>query len=359
MPDYRLHRPETLRALVSTLVAKAGWSTEDAAETADHLVLANLSGHDSHGVGMLPLYFQSLADGNLSPHAKPETRLDAAPFLIVDGHIALGQPTARYAIGRAIPMAQAGGVAIVNLLDAHHIGRIGHYAEIAAEAGLISLFWVNVAGRPPIVAPHAAKEARFGTNPHAIGIPVPGGDPIILDFATSRMAHGKARVAFNKGVPVPEGYIIDGEGNPTTEPRHVFLHGVGQNEALGALLPFGDHKGAGLALIAELLSAGLVGAARIDQKPAKSWIINSLFGILIDPARLEPDAALRKDRIESYLAFVRAAKPQDETNPVLTPGEKERATRSARARDGIPLDDETWSQIVAAAKRYGVDAEGF
>ena len=96
-------------------------------------------------------------------------------------------------------MAQTGGVAIVNLLDSHHIGRIGHYAEVAAEAGLISFFWVNVAGRPPIVAPYAAKEARFGTNPHAIGIPVPGGDPLILDFATSRMAHGKARVALNKG----------------------------------------------------------------------------------------------------------------------------------------------------------------
>lgn len=356
---YRTHRPEALRALVRDMVTKAGWTAGEASETADHLVLANLSGHDSHGVGMLPLYFNSLADGNLKPTSLPLTRLDAAPFLIIDAQISLGQPTARNAVARAIPMAQSGGVAILNLLDAHHIGRIGHYAEIAAQAGLVSFFWVNVAGRPPIVAPFAAKEARFGTNPHAIGIPVPGGDPIILDFATSRMAHGKARVALNKGVAVPEGYIIDGEGRPTTEPRHVFLHAIGGNETLGALLPFGDHKGAGLSLIAELLSAGLMGAARIDQKPAKSWIINSLFGILIDPARLEPDEALRKERIESYLAFVRAAKPQDEANPVLTPGEKERATRIARQKDGIPLDDETWSQIAAAAKRFGIDAESY
>lgn len=358
MPD-RLHRPEALRALVNAMVVAAGWTPEQARETADHLVLANLSGHDSHGVGMLPLYFQSLADGNLKPGSGPTDRLNAAPFLIVDANVALGQPVARNALERAIPMAKTGGVAILNLLDAHHVGRIGHYAELAAEAGLISLFWVNVAGRPPIVAPHAAREARFGTNPHAIGIPLPGGDPVILDFATSRMAHGKARVAFNRGVPVPEGYIIDSQGRPTTEPRHVFLHGVGADEGLGALLPFGDHKGAGLALIAELLSAGLMGAARIDQKPAKSWIINSLFGVLIDPARLEPDEALRKESIESYLAFVRAAKPQDAASPVLTPGEKERATRLARGRDGIPLDAETWSQIVAAAKRHGVDAESY
>jgi uncharacterized oxidoreductase len=102
-----------------------------------------------------------------------------------------------------------------------------------------------------------------------------------------------------------------------------------------------------------------MGAARIDEKPHKSWIINSLFGVLIDPVRLEPNEALRKSRIESYLAFVRAAKPQDEANPVLAPGDKERATRIERQRDGIPLDDETWSQIKAAAARFGIDAEAF
>jgi uncharacterized oxidoreductase len=340
------------------MVTKAGWTDAEAQETADHLVLANLSGHDSHGVGMIPLYFQSLADGNLKPQSRPQARLDAAPFLIVDAQVALGQPAARNAVEQAGAMAKAGGVAILNLLDSHHIGRIGHYAEVAAEAGLISLFWVNVAGRAPIVAPFAAKEARFGTNPHAIGIPVPESDPIILDFATSRMAHGKARVALNKGVPVPPGYIIDGEGRPTTDPKHVFQHAI-PDLPLGALLPFGDHKGAGLSLIAELLSAGLMGAARIDEKPQKSWIINSLFGVLIDPNRLEPDASLRKSRIESYLAFVRAAKPQDEANPVLAPGDKERATRIERAKAGIPLDDETWSQIGAAAKRFGIDAESY
>jgi uncharacterized oxidoreductase len=353
MPRTRFAR------LPYAMIEAAGWSEAEAAETADHLVLANLSGHDSHGVGMLPVYFQSLADGNLSSASRPQARLDAAPFLIIDAGVALGQPAARNAVEQAATMAKTGGVAILNLLDAHHIGRIGHYAEIAAQVGLISLFWVNVAGRAPMVAPFAAREARFGTNPHAIGIPVPGSDPIVLDFATSRMAQGKARVAFNRGLAVPEGFIIDGQGRPTTEPRHLFQHGLGEHEALGALLPFGDHKGAGLSLIAELLSAGIVGASRIDQKPAKSWIINSLFGILIDPARLEPSEALRKARIESYLAFVRAAKPQDEADPVLAPGDKERATRIARGQDGIPLDDQTWGQIKAAAVPFGIEAERY
>lgn len=354
--SHKLHRPEALRSLIRDMVTKAGWSEPEAQETADHLVLANLSGHDSHGVGMIPLYFQSLADGNLKPESKGAARVESAPFLIVDGNIALGQPNARNAVDRAAAMASQNGVAIVNLLDSHHIGRIGHYAEVAAAAGLISFFWVNVAGRPPIVAPFAAREARFGTNPHAIGIPVPGGEPLILDFATSRMAHGKARVALNKGEQVPPGYIIDGEGRPTTDPAHVF---ASPDHPLGALLPFGDHKGAGLSLIAELLSAGLMGAARIDQKPQKSWIINSLFGVLIDPARLEPDADLRRSRIDSYLAFVRAARPQDPANPVLAPGDKERRVRIERGAAGIPLDDETWSQIKAAAARHGIDADSY
>jgi uncharacterized oxidoreductase len=348
--------PDRLRRFVAAILSASGSNDYETSIVADHLVEANLKGHDSHGVGMIPLYFQSLADGNLKPESKGTTRVEAAPFLIVDGNVGLGQPNARNAVDRAATMAGQGGVAIVNLLDSHHIGRIGHYAEVAAAAGLISFFWVNVAGRPPIVAPFAAKEARFGTNPHAIGVPVPGGEPLILDFATSRMAHGKARVALNKGEQVPPGYIIDGEGRPTTDPAHVF---ASPDHPLGALLPFGDHKGAGLSLIAELLSAGLMGAARIDQKPQKSWIINSLFGVLIDPARLEPDAELRKSRIESYLAFVRAAKPQDPASPVLAPGDKERKVRIERAAAGIPLDDETWSQIAAAARQHGIDAESY
>jgi uncharacterized oxidoreductase len=356
MTSYRLHRPDALRALTRAMITAAGWSEDEAKETAEHLVLANLSGHDSHGVGMLPLYFNSLADGNLKPQSKLSIRSEAGPFLIADGNVALGQPTARKAVDRAVEIAQVGGVAVLNLLDAHHIGRIGHYSEVAAAAGLISVFWVNVAGRPPIVAPFAAKQARFGTNPISIGLPVPGGEPLILDFATSRMAHGKARVALNKGEQVAPGYIIDGEGRPTTDPAHVF---ASPDHPLGALLPFGDHKGAGLSLIAELLSAGLMGAARIDQKPQKTWVINSLFGVIIDPARLEPDAELRRSRTESYLAFVRAAKPMDPANPVLAPGDKERKVRIERQEAGIPLDDETWSQIVAAAKQHGLDAESY
>ncbi|MCA3565269.1 MAG: malate/lactate/ureidoglycolate dehydrogenase [Methylocystis sp.] len=341
-----------LTRLTTAIFEAAGWPEADAAEVARHCTLANLSGHDSHGIGMVPLYIRSFRDGWLKPANTPVDRINAPPFLVIDAQVALGQPTATNAVQRAASMAKTQGVAILNLIDAHHIGRIGDYAEQAAAHGLISFFWVNVAGRPPIVAAHGAKEGRWGTNPHAIGIPSPDGAHMVLDFATSRMAHGKVRVALNKGERVAEGYLIDSEGRPTTDPAVAFAPGP-----LGALLPFGEHKGAGLAFMVELLSAGLAGGALIKDKPARTWIINSLFGILIDPLRLDPDEAARADRIASVTAFLRAARPQDSADPVRAPGDKEREMRALRLRDGIPLDDETWRQIAEAAAWFGIDAE--
>jgi uncharacterized oxidoreductase len=346
----RTHDPAALDKLVRTSFAAAGWPEEDAAELARHLVLANLSGHDSHGVGIMPLYVGAIRDGLLGPENRPVDKVAAPPFLVIDGRVALGQPTASRAVARAADMARQGGVAVLNLIDAHHIGRIGDYAEQAAALGLVSMFWVNVAGRPPIVAPHGAREARWGTNPHAIG--VPNGDaPLILDFATSRMAHGKARVALNKGQKAPDGFLIDARGEPTNDPAVAFPPGP-----MGALLPFGEHKGAGLSMMAEILSAGLAGGALIKDKPSGSWIINSLMAILIDPARLDPDGDGQKARIEAVTAFLHAAAPRNPAEPVRAPGDVERETRAAR-RAGGPLDDETWAQIVAAAAYLGVRAE--
>jgi hydroxycarboxylate dehydrogenase B len=344
--------PGHLTRLTTAVFCAAGWPENDAAEVARHFSLANLSGHDSHGIGMLPLYIRSFRDGLLTPANIPVDRTNAPPFLVIDGQIALGQPTATRAVARAASIAASHGVAILNLIDAHHIGRIGNYAEQAAERGLISMFWVNVAGRPPIVAAHGAKEGRWGTNPHAIGVPSADGNHLILDFATSRMAHGKVRVALNKGVQVPEGYLIDSEGLPTTNPAVAFAPAP-----LGALLPFGEHKGAGLAFMVEILSAGLTGGALIKDKPARSWIINSLFGILIDPSRLDPDSQAREARIASVTDFLRAAQPQDTANPVRAPGDVERELRTTRRKDGIALDDETWRQIRDAAASFGVDAD--
>lgn len=346
----RLFKADQLRETTIRIFTAAGWPYDDATEVARHFVLANLSGHDSHGIGMLPLYIAAVKDGLLKPSSMPVDRVNAAPFLHIDANVALGQPTARRAVARAAEMALTGGVAILNLVDAHHVGRIGDYAEQAAERGLISMFWVNVAGRPPIVAPHGAREARWGTNPHAIGVPTGDDRPLILDFATSRMAHGKARVALNKGEHVADGFLIDADGKSTNDPAVVF-----PPLPMGALLPFGDHKGAGIALIAEIFSAGLTGGALIKDKASKSWIINSLFGVLIDPARLEPDQDALNMRINAIADYVRSAAPRDGHDKVRAPGDMERETREQRSANGIPLDDETWRQIVEAGQHFGVE----
>jgi hydroxycarboxylate dehydrogenase B len=341
---------EQITTITTDVFTAAGWPRDDAAEVGRHFALANLSGHDSHGIGMLPLYMRSFQDGWLKPSNTPVDKVAAGNFLVIDGQLALGQPTAKRAVSRACDIAVRDGVAVLNLIDAHHIGRIGHYAEQAAARGLVSMFWVNVAGRPPIVAPHGARNARWGTNPHTVGVPGGGGEPYILDFATSRMAHGKARVSLNKGEQAAPGYLIDAAGEPTTDPAVVF-----PPLPMGALLPFGEHKGAGLAFIVELLSAGLAGGALIKDKPARSWIINSLFGILMDPARIDPGGTGQQARLDSIAAFLREASPQDPENPVLAPGDSERTLRAARAREGVQIDEETWSQIVAAAVQVGVN----
>jgi hydroxycarboxylate dehydrogenase B len=345
--------PSHLRAVTTQVFMAAGWSCEDAAEVARHFVLANLSGHDSHGIGMLPLYITAVKEGHLKPENTPIDRINAPPFLVIDGHLALGQPTARRAVNRAAVVAKSQGVAVLNLLDVHHVGRIGDYAELAAEQGLLSFFWVNVAGRLPIVAAHGAREGRWGTNPHAVGVPSPDGRHLILDFATSRMAHGKARVAKNKGERVAEGYLIDQHGYPSTDPGVVF-----PPLPMGALLPFGEHKGAGLAFMVELLSAGLGKGSLIHEALPLSRIINNMFAILIDPSRIDPDQKGQAERIASVTAFLHAAKPQNPDDPVRAPGDIERETRIVRERDGIAIDAQSWQQIVEAAASFGIDAEG-
>jgi uncharacterized oxidoreductase len=339
--------PDDLTRLTLRIFTAAGWSAAEASDLAEHLVRANLQGHDSHGVGMIPAYIEAWKDGLLLPVNSPEVVRDAPPFLVIDAHVALGQPAAKAATLRAVEIARESGVCVFNLTNANHVGRVGHYAEIAVAAGMIAMFWVNVAGREPVVAPFGAKVSRFGTNPHTIGVPN-GAAPLILDFATSRTANGKMRVAYNKGEKVPLGYLIDKDGKPSDDP------GVVQGDRSGSLLPFGDHKGAGLALMAEILSAALATPGKIVTETAKqSWIVNNLFGIIIDPARLDPDEAERRRRIAALVEWQRSAAPAAGTDHVRAPGDSERETMAARLREGIPVDQETWRQLQMAAKTVG------
>ena len=235
MPEI-LIAAEALTAVVATIVRAAGSEQREADIVARNLVGANLAGHDSHGVGMLPRYIEVLLEGGLTPNSHPSILLDTGPLLRVDGNQGYGQVIGLEAMELGIERARAHGICLVGTTNAHHLGRIGQWAEQCIDAGIVSMHFVNVLPRP-MVAPFAGSDARFSTNPFCVGIPLRDQPPFVLDLATSRVAAGKIRVAYNKGEMLPPGLLLDPQGKPTNDPKH------GVVEPIGALLPFGEHKG--------------------------------------------------------------------------------------------------------------------
>jgi uncharacterized oxidoreductase len=268
--------------------------------------------------------------------------------LIIDGERGFGAPIAQAALARGMNAARTTGVALVAIRNVHHLGRIGAFAEQAAEAGLVSLHFCNVVGRDPVVVPAGGREARFVTNPIAIGIPRRGEFPIILDIATSGIALNKARVAHLRGEPVEPGYIVDAEGQPTTDPGVLF------REPRGALLPFGLHKGSGLAVVGELLAGALTGGRTIAPHNARDEsTINNMMSVLIDPDHAA--GAAWHEETEAMIAYLRDCPPADPDEPVRVPGEPEAIARHRAEAKGITYDDATWRTLVRLAESLGVD----
>ena len=336
-----------LKAAVHAIFTAAGSSAREAELIAAQLVEANLTGHDSHGVGMIPRYIEVLRAGHLKPNRHVKVTLDTGAMLALDGNEGYGQVMGFEAMELAIARAREHGTAVVALRESHHIGRIGHWAEQCTAAGLVSMHYVNVISEP-MVAPFGGRDARFVTNPFCVGIPLPGRKPVLLDFATSRIAVGKVRVAMNKGEAVKAGTLLDRHGAPTTDPRELFAA-----PDHGAIVPFGEHKGFGLAIVCELLGGALSGGRTLHGKPATRAIWNSMLSIVIDPARLGTASNLSKEA-EEYIRWVRASPPMDGVDRVRMPGEPEEEHRAARAANGIPIDRTTWAEIVAAAGSVGL-----
>ncbi len=340
-----------LRQQVAAIVAAAGSAPAEAEQVAANLVLANLSGHDSHGVGMVPRYVDAVAEGGLKPNASVAVRLDAGTMLALDGQHGYGQIVGVQAMALGIARAKQHGSCIVSLAEAHHLGRIGHFAEMATAEGLVSMHFVNVLSRP-VVAPWGGGDGRFGTNPCCIGVPLAGAAPFILDFATSRVAQGKMRVAHNKGERVPPGTLIDEHGAPTTDPGVVVV--PQSNGLFGALMTFGEHKGYGMAVACELLGGALTGGGTW-HRPADTarTVLNGMLAVLIDPAKLGTQAAFEQEA-SAFIDWLRRSPPGAGFEGVQIAGEPERAARAAREREGIWLDDATWGEIVEAGKKVGV-----
>src|SRR5437773_6788763 len=306
-------------------------------------------GHDSHGVGMIPTYVKHLKAGLVVPNTRAKVVKDDGAILMFDGVRGYGRPVAGEAMAAAIARCRQTGVVALTLANAHHIGRVGAYGELASGAGLVSLHFVNVTDHRALVAPFRGTDARFVTNPVCIAIPATERQPaILLDMATSAIAMGKVRVAKNEGHEVAEGVLIDEKGKPTRDPNVMY------GERIGALRTFGGHKGYALAVVTELLAGALSGGPTIQPgNVRKGGTINNMFAVLVDPARLAGVDWLRRE-IDGFVEYVKASPPADPVAPVLVPGDPERLAREERARTGIAVDATTWEDIVQSAEKVGL-----
>ncbi|MHA6261768.1 malate/lactate/ureidoglycolate dehydrogenase [Arenibacterium sp. CAU 1754] len=340
---------DRLTRVAAAILEQACGNGETARRVAERLIIANLTGHDSHGVGMVPKYVEGLLAGELNPNGTAEVVQDKGSFLLVDGQRGFGQVVAEQAMELAIKRARSHHFALLSLRNAFHIGRIGDWAEMAASAGFISTHYVNVLSPNALVAPFGGSDARFSTNPYCTAIPATETTPMfLLDMATSTIAHGKARVAHLSGKQVSEGALIDATGAATTDPSVMF------EEPKGALTTFGQHKGFGLAMLGDILGGAFSGGgAHLPDRVVTGRIVNNMMAVLIDPDVFGAGADFAQD-YDRYVAWVKASPPAPGTEAVMMPGDPERRARELRQATGIPVDTGTWGQLLETGETVGL-----
>jgi uncharacterized oxidoreductase len=342
------HTAETLTTFAETLFKAAGLPADEAIRVATSLVDANLCGHDSHGLIRIPQYLEAVADGRLRPGAAFTVVKETAAVLVVDGGRGLGQVQAHRLLDRLVPRAQALGLAAGTLKHCGHIGRLGEYAEAAAAQGMAFIGTVNGHGFGRGVAPPGGIEARIGTNPLCLGAPTEG-DPVVLDIGTSVCAEGKVRVLFNKGQQAPPGWLLDPKGRPTTDP------GVLYREPRGSILPLGGpqaYKGFGIGLLLDMFAGGLSGAP-CSRPDAPNMVANAVLFIVLDVAQFAGANHFLAE-VRQLAEFVRTCPRAECVAEIMLPGDPEQREKARRRKAGIPLDDGTWGQLAAAARRLTV-----
>jgi len=317
---------------------------KDLAElVASSLVGANLAGHDSHGVGLVPGYAAQIRAGTLKPAARAsvEPASGMLATLAVNGAMGWGPPAGFLATEKTMELARQYGIAVAVIRECQHIGRVGQYVERIAAQNLIGIVTCNSTSG---VAPFGGKHRTLGTNPIAIAAPRQGGQaPVMFDGSTSVVAGNKLKVQFDKGLPAPAGWIIDRDGQPTTDAEDYFTG--------GALLPLGGHKGYGLGVMVELLAGLLSGnsAAFLPDFAAGN-------GVLVMVIR--PDAFIPLDQylaqVERACAALKAAPSMDPSRPILLPGEPEQIARAERTANGIPMAEATWQSLYELSDSLGV-----
>ncbi|MBZ0292833.1 MAG: Ldh family oxidoreductase [Anaerolineae bacterium] len=332
----------TLTDLIRAIFQAAGAPPDIALQVAESLVTTNLTGHDSHGIIRVKTYVEQIKKGALKPAARAVVSRRFGATAVLDGQWGFGQVTARTGAQLARDLAQDYGLGAVVLSNVNHIGRLGEYAEIIAQAGMVGTVMTGGTLSRPSVTPYGGAEAIFGTNPMAWA--VPAGDQVLLsDFATAAVANGKIKVALDKGEAFPADMLLDKEGRPTTNPADFYDDGM--------LLPFGSYKGYGLNLMMEIIPVLLSGFAPITSPDFRPG--NPTF-MLATSIEAFTDRAYFEQQVVQLKARVKQVRPSAGSAGVLLPGEKESRTMAERLRDGIPLPDKTWVDLGAVAAEWGV-----
>ena len=348
MPTFR---PDVLLDFARRLFVAAGVPAADAETVARSLVDANLCGHDSHGIIRVPQYVGFVRERKLVPGVPLKVLRETPAMVAADAEWGLGQVQAYRLLDRLLPKAKALGIAGGTLRRCGHIGRLGEYAEWAARQNLALFATVNSHGSGRRVAPPGGTQGRISTNPICFGIPGPA-DPLVLDFSTSAVAEGKVRVAFQKGEPVPEGWIQTAAGQPTTNPGDLYT------DPPGSILPFGGaqaYKGFGLGLMMDALAGGLSGGDCSRPDRPMPGLGNSVVFVLWDV-----DMFGGREHFQAAVGgladHVRGTTRAEGVTEITLPGDPERRTRRRREAEGIPVPDGTWALLTKLAGEFGVGA---
>lgn len=330
---------EELTTICRNVFRKLNIPAAEAEIVTRSMVDANRVGHDSHGVIHLPKYVRELEAGLIQAGARTETLHASASIAVLDGNWGFGPVIATRAVKLAIQKATRTDIASVAVSRCNEVGRLGGYACLAADAEMIALLMANDHGGGACVAPHGGIQGRLSTNPIACAVPIDAHDPIVLDMSTSVVASGKIRVKQHENKAVPHGWLIDAEGESTTNPDD--FYGV----PAAALLPFGgivQHKGFGLSVIVDILSGALTGAGCSTSEDAR--VGNGLFVLVINVASFREFPGFSAE-IERFIGYLKSAKRDAGVDAIRMPGERGWAEQRKREQEGIPVDTETWEQI--------------
>ncbi|MEM2878469.1 MAG: Ldh family oxidoreductase [Candidatus Hadarchaeales archaeon] len=332
------------KRIISKLLTAAGSNAEEAEAVAEVLTEGDLRGFSSHGILRLPYILRAMKRGTIIGNAKVRVVRETPAAALLDGGHGLGHYVAKRGMEIAIEKARKHGIGATGIFNTNHFGIAGYYAEMAIKEGMAGIIATTT---DALVHPWGGVEPLLGTNALAIGLPTE--PPTLLDMAMSVAARGKLVDAMKKGERIPEGWAIDSQGRPTTDPAEGLK---------GALTPFGGPKGYALAFVLELLAGPMVGAAAGRDvvgtlEPKEGFSTKGDFMIAIDPAAFVPMDEFRS-RSRKFIEDIKSSKKAPGFGEIMIPGEPETRAREKNLREGINIADSVWADLETIAREMGV-----